>query len=136
MRKLVLIATLALAGCAGEEVLLRPLPAASEPSTEVTVIRPRSIVQAEFPFYIVVADQPVFDLRNGEHTRFSISSGRQALAIRCLGGPVSNPYETRIERDFPPRGAAFFIVEPKGDCVSIKPVDARDAAPDLATTRY
>lgn len=125
-----------LAGCATDEVVLRPLPTASEPSTEVTVIRPRATVQAEFPFYIVVADQPVFDLRNAEHTRFRVSSGRQVLTIRCLGGPVSKPLEARIEHDFPPRGTAVFLVEPKFDCASIRAVSGSDAASGVITTRF
>ncbi|MEA3195907.1 MAG: hypothetical protein QOD26_4240 [Betaproteobacteria bacterium] len=125
-----------LAGCATDEIVLRPLPAVTEPSTEVTVIRPRATVQAEFPFYIVVADQPVFDLRNGENTRFRVSSGRQLLTIRCLGGPVSKPVETRIEHDFPPRGTAFFLVEPKFDCASIRALSASDAASSVVTTRF
>jgi uncharacterized protein (TIGR02246 family) len=127
---------LALAGCATDELALRPLPAAGEPSTEVTVIRPRSVVTAEWPFYIVVADQPVFDLRNGEQTRFRMSSGRQILAIRCAGGSTSKPLETRIEHDFPPGGSAYFVVEPKFECASLRPVSASGAAPALATTRF
>ncbi len=127
---------LVLAGCAGEQVLLRPLPVASEPSTEVTVIRPRSIVAAEYPFYVVVADQPVFDLRSGENTRFRVSSGRQVLAIRCLGAPGAKPPETRIEHDFPAGGSAWFIVEPKSDCASVRPVDSRNATAEVATTRF
>jgi len=125
-----------LAGCATDEIALRPLPVAGEPSTEVTVIRPRSVVAAEWPFYVVVADQPVFDLRNGEHTRFRISSGRQVLAIRCPGGPVSKPLEARIEHDFPPRGSAWFVVEPKSECASVRSVDSRTASTDVAVTRF
>lgn len=132
-------AVLVLAGCAGgDEVILRPLPkiADADKSTEVTVIRPRAVIASEFPFYVVVADQPVFDLRSGEHTRFRIPAGRQVFAIRCLGGPLGNPPLTRIEHDFPARGSAIFIVEPKNDCASIQPVDARAAASALATTRF
>jgi hypothetical protein len=137
MKRLFLIASLGLAGCvSNDDFALRPLPPAAEPSTEVTVIRPRAMVQAEWPFYIVIANQPVFDLRNGERTRFRISSGRQALAIRCGGGLASAPADARVEQDFPPRGAVYFVVEPKNECASIKAVDAATAAPDLATTRY
>ena len=125
-----------LAGCGGDDVLLRPLPAATEPSTEVTVIRPRSTIQVEWPFYIVVADQPVFDLRNGERTRFRMSSGRQALTIRCLGGSAEKPPQAGAEQDFVPGGAAYFIVEPKFDCASIRAVAEREAASDIATTRF
>lgn len=127
---------LVVAGCAGEEVLLRPLPVAGEPSTEVTVMRPRAVIAAEWPFYVVVADQPVFDLRNGERTRFRVSSGRQVLAIRCPGGPASKPIEARLEHDFPPGGSAYFVVEPKFECASVQAVSASGAAPALATTRF
>jgi ketosteroid isomerase-like protein len=136
MRKLLSCAVVLLAGCATDEVTLRPLPAAGEPSTEVTVIRPRATVQAEWPFYIVVAHQPVFDLRNGENTRFRMSAGRQTLVIRCLGGPVSKPLETSIEQDLPPRGSAYFLVEPKFDCAGIRALDPREAGSQLATTRF
>ena len=136
MRKILLAALALLSGCASDDILLRPLPAASEPSAEVTVIRPRATVLAEWPVYIVVADQPVFDLRNGEHTRFRVSSGRAPLAIRCLGGVVSKPVETRIDRDFRPGESAYFVVEPKSDCVAARPVSASDAAADLRTTRF
>jgi len=116
--------------------MLRPLPPAAEPSTEVAVIRPRATVQAEWPFYVVIANQPVFDLRNGENTRFRMSSGRQALVIRCLGGPVSKPLEATLEADLPPRGSAYFVVEPKFDCAGIRAVDAREASSLTATTRF
>ena len=135
MRKILACATVLLAGCASDEILLRPVPAAVEPATEVTVIRPHSIVQQEWPFYIVVADQPVFDLRDGERTRFRMSPGRQSLVIRC-GSAISKPHDVRIDHDFAPGGSAYFIVEPRGECVSIKPVDAAGAAGDLRTTRF
>jgi hypothetical protein len=136
MRKILAgAAALLLAGCATEGILLRPLPAAVEPASEVTVIRPHSIVQQEWPVYIVVADQPVFDLRNGERTRFRISSGRQALAIRCASA-IAKPQDVRVEHDFAPGGEAYFIVEPSGECAGIKSVDARRAADDLRTTRF
>lgn len=136
MKKLLTSVALLFSGCATDEVVLRPLPAAGEPSTEVTVIRPRATIQAEWPFYVVVASQPVFDLRNGENTRFRMSSGRQPLVIRCLGGSASKPLEASIERDLPPRGSAYYLVEPQFDCASIRVIDAREAASLLATTRF
>src|SRR6185503_5578999 len=136
MKKILPFALVLLSACGGGDVLLRPLPAASEPSSEVTVIRPRSIVQAEWPFYVVVADQPVFDLRNGEHTRFRMSSGRQTLTIRCVSAISEKPIDVRIEENLPPRGAAYFVVEPRNDCVTIRAVDAGGAGSDLRTTRF
>lgn len=137
MKRILPCALVFLAACGGgEQVLLRPLPAAGEPSSEVTVIRPRSIVQAEWPFYIVVADQPVFDLRNGENTRFRMSSGRQALTIRCMSAISDKPIDVRIEENLPPGGAGYFVVEPRSDCVAIRVVGAGEAASDLRTTRF
>jgi hypothetical protein len=136
MKKLLLPLFLFLGGCASDEIMLRPLPPVTEPSTEVTVIRPRAVVQAEWPFYVVVADQPVFDLRNSEHTRFRVSSGQTPMSIRCGSGMESKPIETRVVHDFPPGGSVYFIVEPKFDCVSVKAVSAAEAASDLRTTRF
>lgn len=136
MRKVLCVAVVLLGGCATDEVVLRPLPAAAEPSTEVTMIRPRATIQAEWPFYVVVASQPVFDLRNGENTRFRMSSGRQALVVRCLGGSAAKPLEASVEQDLPPRGTAYFIVEPQFDCARVRAADAREAVSLLATTRY
>src|SRR5262245_19238064 len=136
MRKILLCTLALLAGCASDDVLLRPLPPVTEPSTEVTMIRPRSIIQDERPLYVVVAEQPVFVLRNGEHARRRLSPGRQPLAIRCLGGPLAKPLELRIDQALPPGGQAYFIVEPKGDCLTVKSVSANEAASDLKTTRF
>jgi hypothetical protein len=105
MRRILPAALLLLSACAHDDILLRPLPIATEPSTEVTVIRPRSIVQEEWPFYILVAGQPVFDLRNGEHTRFRMSSAGSALAIRCGSGTSAKPIEVRIEQPLPPKNS-------------------------------
>src|SRR5262245_35358563 len=135
MKRTLLSVLALLAGCASDDVLLRPLPPVAEPSTEVTVIRPRSIIQAEWPFYVVVADQPVFDLRNGENTRFRISSVRPSLAIRCIR-TLDTPLDVRVERDLPPGGSAYFVVEPKSDCVSVRSVDAGEASSYLRTTRF
>ena len=134
--KKLLVLALLLAGCATDDIVLRPLPPAGDPSTEVSIIRPRATIQAEWPFYIVVANQPVFDLRNGENTRFRMSSGRQTLAIRCLGGEAAKPLQASVDSDLPASGQAYFVVEPKFDCASIRPVDAREAGPLLSTTRF
>ena len=136
MKKVLALLAGLLAGCGSADIQLRPLPPAGEPSSEVTIIRPRSVVQAEWPFYVVVADQPIFDLRNGEHTRFRVSSGRTPLAIQCGSGMEAKPVEARIDPDLPPGGSAYFIVEPKSNCVSVKAVSASEAASDLRTTRF
>ena len=115
-----------------------PLPEVANPgqASEVTFIRPKATIADEFPFYVMLGDRPVFDLRNGENTRLRIASGRQSIAVRCLGGTVSKPTETRIERDFIAGRAEYFLVEPKFDCVSIEPVDAQVAAALVRRTRF
>src|SRR6266508_4412048 len=94
-------AVMLLAACTADSVQVFPLPELANPDqgSEVTFIRPRPLVASEFPFYITLGERPVFDLRNGENTRFRIAPGRQSIAMRCLGGPASKPAETRIDRE-------------------------------------
>ena len=129
---------LVLSACASDSIQIFPLPEVANPgqASEVTFIRPKATIADEFPFYVTLGDRPVFDLRNGENTRLRIASGRQSVAIRCLGGTVSKPTETRIERDFVAGRAEYFLVEPKFDCVSIEPVDAQVAAALVRRTRF
>jgi uncharacterized protein (TIGR02246 family) len=131
-------AMLLLTACASDSIPIFPLPEVANPeqASEVTFIRPRAIVASEFPFYITLGERPVFDLRSGEYTRFRIASGRQSIAMRCLGGPASKPTETRIERDFIAGRAEFFVVEPKFECASIEPVGAQAAAALIPRTRF
>ena len=133
-----LVAILMLSACASDSIPIFPLPEVANPeqASEVTFIRPRAIVASEFPFYITLGERPVFDLRSGEYTRFRIASGRQSIAVRCLGGPASKPTEARIERDFIAGRAEFFVVEPKFECASIEPVGAQAAAGLIPRTRF
>ncbi len=128
----------ALSACAADSIQTFPLPEVANPAqaSEVTFIRPRALVASEFPFYITLGERPVFDLRSGEYTRFRVASGRQSIAVRCLGGTASKPTETRIERDFAPGRAEFFVVEPKFECASIEPVAAQAAAVLIPRTRF
>src|SRR5258706_8308710 len=134
---LVLWVLAALSACSTETVILRPLPPVIDPdkSAEATAIRPRSIIAEEWPFYVLVAEQPVFDLRNGENTRFRIPAGRQSFAIRCSSRLESKPPETRLKHDFRARSSVFFVVSPKDSCVSIDEVDAAAAAGLVSRTR-
>src|SRR5260370_41600236 len=131
-------AMLLLTACASDSIPIFPLPEVANPeqASEVTFIRPRAIVASEFPFYITLGERPVFDLRSGEYTRFRIASGRQSIAVRCLGGPASKPTETRIERDFVAGRAEFFVVEPKFDCASIEPVGPQAAAAFISRSSF
>ncbi len=128
----------ALFACAADSIQIFALPEVANPAqaSEVIFIRPRGLVASEFPFYVTLGERPVFDLRNGENTRFRIAPGRQSIAMRCLGGPASKPAETRIDREFTPGSAAFFVVEPKFECASIEPVDAQAAAALVRRTRF
>ena len=137
-RPILLLMAGALSACAADSIQTFPLPEVANPAqaSEVTFIRPKALVAGEFPFYITLGERPVFDLRSGEYTRFRVASGRQSIAMRCLGGPASKPTETRIERDFAPGRAEFFVVEPKFDCASIEPVAAQAAAVLLPRTRF
>ena len=101
-RPILLLLVGALSACASDSIQIFPLPEVANPgqASEITFIRPKAMIADEFPFYLMLGDRPVFDLRNGENTRLRVASGRQSIAVRCLGGTASKPTETRIERDF------------------------------------
>jgi uncharacterized protein (TIGR02246 family) len=127
-----------LAGCSTPQIALEPLPPVADAAkaAEATFIRPKSIVLADTPFYLTLGDRAVFDLRDGESTRLQVASGRQALGVRCLGGPSTKPNETRLDYDFAPGGAAFFVVEPKFDCASLTPIDPKKGENLAGYTRF
>lgn len=99
---------------------------------EVTVIRPSAFIGADSPYYVMVDGRLARDIESREHVRFGVAPGHHVLAVRC---PKFGAYaESRREQDFG-AGPAIFVIEPKFDCVTITPVDARAAAPLLANSR-
>ena len=109
--------------------------AASFAASEVTVIRPSSVIAAEWTYHVVIGEQPVSDLRSGEHVKLQVPAGAQSLAIRCPKALESAYAESRIDYQFKDREAAFFVISPRSDCVSIQAVDAGAAATLLSRTR-
>ena len=101
---------------------------------EVTVIRPRAFIGAEATYFIALDGRPLRDIETRQHVRFDVPTGRHTLAVRCPK-PLSLEYvETRIDVDL--GGApAFFVIEPKYDCVTLSPVDARAAASLMDNTQ-
>ena len=138
MRRLTLLTPALLCACAAPQVALEPLAPLENPAqaAEVTVIRPKSIVLADTPFYLVVGERAVHDLRDGESTRFQVDAGRRALGVRCLGGASTKTPETRLDYDFQPRSAVAFLVEPKFDCATLTPLEAKRAGTLAAQTRF
>jgi len=99
---------------------------------EVTVIRPSAFIGADSPYYVMLDGKLARDVESREHVRFAVAPGHHVLAVRC---PKFGAYaESRREQDFG-AGPAIFVIEPKFDCVTITPVDARAAAPLLANSR-
>ena len=105
--------------------LLVPLGASAG---EVTVIRPTAFIGADSTYYVVLDGRPLRDIETRQHVRFDVPNGRHALAVRCPKALTLEYAESRIEEEF---GAApaFFVIEPKFDCVTISRIDARAAAP-------
>lgn len=101
---------------------------------EVTVIRPTAFIGADATYYVTLDGQPVQDIESREHVRFDARAGRHVLAIRCPKAMSSTYAETKLEHEFG-AGPAFFVIEPKFDCATISPVDARAAAPLIGNTR-
>ena len=103
-------------------------------ATEVTVIRPKSIISEDWEFYVVVDGKPVTDVRSGERSTFQVPPQTRALAIQCP--KVGSGYdEVRIDQDFSASPDAFLLISPAGHCVSIQALDAAAAAPRVRTTR-
>ena len=101
---------------------------------EVTVIRPSAFIGAEATYYIALDGRPLRDIETREHVRFDVPNGQHSLAVRCPKSLSSEYAETRIDEDF---GAApaFFVIEPKFDCVTLSRVDARSAGSLIGNTR-
>lgn len=100
---------------------------------EVTVIRPTAFVGSEATYYVVLDERPVSDLETRESVRFDAPAGRRVLAIRCPKAMSRTYAETKLERDFG-AGPAFFVIEPKFDCVTIRPLEPQTAAALMANT--
>ena len=100
---------------------------------EVTVIRPSAFIGADSTYYVALDGRPLRDIEARQHVRFDVPGGRHSLAVRCPKALSLQYAETRIEEEF---GAtpAFFVIEPKFDCVTISRVDARAAAPLLGNS--
>ena len=108
--------------------------AAGAAATEVTVLRPMSSIADDWPYYIMVGDKPVSDLRVGERVTVQIPPEQRALVIHCpksFGGYE----ESRLDYDFKSNPTAFFVLNAKPTCVSIQAVDARGVSSALRQTR-
>ncbi|HEX7052654.1 MAG TPA: nuclear transport factor 2 family protein [Burkholderiales bacterium] len=114
-------------------VLALALPLAAQ-AAEVTVIRPSAFIGADAVYHIALDGRPLRDIETRQHVRFDVPDGRHVLAVRCPK-PMNLEYaETRIEEQLGP-APAFFVIEPKFDCVTLTRIDARAAAPLLGNTR-
>jgi uncharacterized protein (TIGR02246 family) len=111
--------------------------AASAMAAEVTVIRPKSIIAEEWPFYILVGSEtrPVADLQSGERVTFQVPPEVRSIVIHCLKVNAVGYDESRVDYDFKANARAFFVISPSPDCVTIDALDARAAAPHMSATR-
>ena len=100
---------------------------------EVTVIRPSAFIGADATYFIVLDGRPLRDIETRQHVRFDVPNGRHALAVRCPKALSLQYAETRVEEEL---GAApaFFVIEPKFDCVTLSRIDAQAAAPLLGNS--
>lgn len=109
------------------------LPLATQ-AGQVTVIRPAAFIGADSPYYVMLDGKLARDIESREHVRFNVTPGRHVLAVRCPKAMFSTYAETTSEQAFG-ADAAFFVIEPKFDCVTITALDAKAAAPLVANTR-
>lgn len=100
---------------------------------EVTVVRPAAFIGADSSYYVMLDGKLASDIESKEHVRFTVTPGRHVLAVRCPKPMYGTYAEAASERTFGSE-AAFFVIEPKFDCVTITAVEAKAAAPLLANT--
>jgi len=117
-------------------VVAAALLAATGPAlaAEATIIRANSMIAQEWPFYVLIGERVVTDLRSGERTRIDVPAGTRSLVIQCpkaLGGYA----ESRIDHDFQAQPIALFVITPNPDCVSTQALDENSARPFLNQTR-
>jgi len=100
---------------------------------EVTVIRPSAFIGADVTYYVALDGRALRDLETRQHVRFDVPAGRHVLAVRCPKALSLEYTETSVDAQF---GAepAFFVIEPKFDCVTLQRIDARAARPLLGNT--
>jgi len=106
---------------------------AAASAAEVTVLRPKSIIADDWAFYIIVGGRAATDVRNGERVTLQVPAEMPALVVHCpkVGGDYE---ESRLAFDFRANARAFFVIAPNSDCVSIRPLDERTAAPLVRET--
>ena len=106
--------------------------AAGAIATEVTVIRPKSIISEEWEYYVVVGGKPLTDVRSGERSTFQVPPEHDRSPSTARRSTAEYE-ETRIERDF--SAPAFLVLSTAAHCVSIQALDAAAAAPLVRETR-
>jgi len=111
--------------------------AASAVAAEVTVIRTKSIISEEWPFYVLVGNEarPIADLRSGERVTFQVPAEARSIVIHCPKASGSGYDENRVDYDFKANARAFFVINPSFECVSIEALDARAATRHINATR-
>jgi uncharacterized protein (TIGR02246 family) len=96
---------------------------ATAAASEVTVFRPTTSIADDWPYYIMLGDKPLSDLRVGERVTVQIPPDARALVIHCpraLGGYD----ESRLDFDFKSNPTAFFVLSARPTCVSIQAIAA------------
>lgn len=118
-------------------LFLLALTAGAVSAAEVTVIRPKSFIAEEWPYYVLLDEQkqPVADLLDAERVMLQVSPTTRTLVIQCSKGLGANYDEIRLDYDFKANPRAFFVLTPQPTCVAIEAVDAAAAAPLIRQTR-
>lgn len=132
-----LLAAIAIAGCAAEQVVLGKLPPIANPADagEVVLIRASAFIGEDMSYYVNVDQTDIFELRQGEHTRFHLPAGEHRIAVRCFGA-LSGWSDAAITQRVVAGQTTYFAVAPKFACASLDPVPESEAAKLLARTRF
>ena len=103
-------------------------------SAEVTVIRPTAHIAQEWAYYVLIDGKVLADVKTGERVTLSVPADTRAVVIQCPQG-LAGYVESRIDYDFKANPAAYFLLTPKLDCVSIQPLDAKEGKAYVGRTK-
>jgi hypothetical protein len=132
------LAAIATSACAPDSVTpagkLPPIAISAE-AGEVVLIRPRAFIAEETSFYVNVNHDDIAPIRSAQHTRLKLPAGEQRVAIRCYSS-LSGWQETALTQRVVAGQAAYLVIAPRKDCVSLEPVSASEARKLLSRTVF
>src|SRR5258708_23045228 len=107
--------------------LLLATCACAAAASEVTVMRPSSIISQEWAYYIIVSERAVADLQSGERVTLQGPPDTRALVIQCPT-TLCGYEESRLDYDFKSHPTAFFVLSPTSAFFALRALESNAPA--------